>query len=320
MTTGRPPATAGTLIRVVTWNLFHGRDGLPGLGPTRASTWLRRPVDDGRHLHLNVKLTPLMADRIRAWAPDVCALQEVPTAAVSEIVARTGMAAVGTTTGPLIGPRRLRDALAARNPDLWRTHEGNANLLLVGPALTLVPGSERAVRLNPARDILRAALRLGLEAGELARYLPEPRRAVMALARTADGARVALACLHCHNARRPELIAMELGRATRALEARAGGSPSILAGDLNASPSHPALAALAAAGWSGSPPPPGIGIDRILARGLEVVEPERRLPPSAREVLVRYRGRERRVRLSDHDPVAATFRASGSRAVRSAGR
>ena len=307
-----PAATLG----VLTWNLFHGRAGLPGLGPTRASRWRGRPVDDGVHMHVNLKLTGLMADRIRAWAPDVCALQEVPTAAMGEIVARTGMVAVGTTTGPLIGPRRLRDALAARNPDLWLTHEGNANLLLLGPALALVPGSERAVRLNPVGDILRAALRLRLDAGELLRYLPEPRRAVLARARTAGGAEVALACVHCHNARRPELIAMELARATAALEAVAGGSPMILAGDLNAPPPHPAVAALARAGWSGAPAPPGVGIDRVLSRGLEVVEPERALPASEREAGVRWRGLSRRVRLSDHDPVVAAFRVSGSRAAR----
>jgi endonuclease/exonuclease/phosphatase family metal-dependent hydrolase len=308
------------VLRVLTWNLFHGRDGLPGLGPTRASTWWRRPVDDGTHLHLNRKLTGLMADGVRAWAPDVCALQEVPTAAVREIVARTGMVAVGTTTGPLIGPARLRDALAARNPDLWRTHEGNANLLLIGPALRLVPGSGRAVRLNPIGAILQATGRLRLEPGELLRYLPEPRRAVLARARAADGAEVALACVHCHNARHPELIAMELGRAVRALEETAGGAPMVLAGDLNARPSHPALDALEAAGWSGFPAPRGVGIDRVLALGAEVVEPERALPPSAREVGVRFSGGARRVRLSDHDPVVASLRVSGSPAARSAGR
>ena len=61
------------------------------------------------------------------------------------------MQAVWASTGPLIGPARLRDALAARNPDLWRTHESNVNALLVAPRLALVPGSRQAVRLNPPR-------------------------------------------------------------------------------------------------------------------------------------------------------------------------
>jgi Endonuclease/Exonuclease/phosphatase family len=308
------------MLRILTWNLYHGRDGLPGLGATRASTLLRRPVDDGVHVHLNRKLTGLMADRVRSWAPDLCALQEVPTAGVREIVARTGMLAVGATTGPLIGPRRLRDALAARNPDLWRTHEGNANLLLVGPALALVPGSGRAVRLNPPGEIVRAACELGLESGELLRYLPEPRKAVVARLRTASGAELAAASVHLHNARHPELIVRELAGATEALEATAQGAPMVLAGDLNARPSDPALAAAADMGWGGAPAPPGVGIDRILTRGLEVVEPERALPPAAREVDVTFAGRTRRVRLSDHDPVVAVVRVSGSPAGGPAGR
>ncbi|HSJ74300.1 MAG TPA: endonuclease/exonuclease/phosphatase family protein [Miltoncostaeaceae bacterium] len=311
---------AGATLRILTWNLYHGRDGLPGLGETLSSTLLRRPVDDGAYVHLNRKLTGIMAERVRAWAPDLCALQEVPTAAVREIVARTGMLALGATTGPLIGPRRLRDALAACNPDLWRSHEGNANLLLVGRALAPVAGSARAVRLNPPGAILRATVELGLEAGELLRYLPEPRVAVIARLRAPSGAELAAACLHCHNARHPGLIAMELARATEALEGAARGAPAILAGDLNAPPSHPALAAAAAAGWSSAPPAPGVGIDRILTRRLEVVEPERALPAGEREVAVTFAGRARRVRLSDHDPVVATVRVSGSPAAGPAGR
>jgi hypothetical protein len=138
--------------------------------------------------------------------------------------------------------------------------------------------------------------------------------------RAPDGADVAVASLHCHNARHPELIARELTRATRALESAAAGTAMVLAGDVNAGPGHPALAALAEQGWSGAPAPPGVGIDRVLARGLEVVGPERALPPSEREALVRLGGRVRRLRLSDHDPVVAVLRASGSPAGPPAGR
>ena len=45
-------------------------------------------------------------------------------------------------------------------------------------------------------------------------------------------------------------------------------------------------------------------IDHLLARGLEVAEPPRRLPPEERE-LVAEGGL--RLRLSDHAPVAASF-------------
>lgn len=299
-------------IRVITWNLFHGRDGLPGLGATRRSTWRRIPEDDGVHMHLNRKLTELMAERIAAWAPDVCALQEVPTAAIGKIAEIAGMSAVWTTTGPLIGPARLRDALAARNPDLWLTHEGNANVLLAGPRLSLVEGSRRSVRLNPVGSILRSARRLGLERGELVRYLPEPRRLVLARVRAPGGTEITVGCTHCHNARHPGLVGDEIARAAAAVREAAAGGPAVLAGDLNAPPSHPAMAALTGDGWDGAGAVAGMGIDRIFHRGMEVAAPARRMAAEEREVGVAWRGLTRRVRLSDHDPVVVTLRPTAS--------
>lgn len=295
-------------LRLVTWNLFHGRDGLPGLGATARSTWLRRPEEDGVHMHVNLKLTAHMARLLAAWEPDVCALQEVPTGAVAALARITGMRPLWTATGPLIGPRRLRDALAAANPDLWRTHEGNANVLLVGPRLEVVAGSVAAVRLNPLRTILGARRRLGLTRGELARYIPEPRRLVMARLVAPGGVPIAVGCAHCHNARHPDLVGMEIARAADALRVLAGGDPTVLAGDLNAPPAHPAFAVLHRQGWEGAEPAPGMGIDRVVHRGMEVVAPARRLPPGAREIEVAWRGLTRRVRLSDHDPVVVTLR------------
>jgi len=301
-----PPDT----IRILTWNLFHGRDGLPGLGPTPRSTWLRRPVEDGVHVHLNRKLTAQMAARIRAWAPDVCALQEVSRRGAREVAELTGMAAVWAATGPLIGPARLRDALAERNPDLWRTHESNVNAVLVAPRLALVPGTRASVRLNPPRTILRDARELRLTRGELTRWIPEPRRVVLARVRLPGGVELVAGSVHCHNARHPDVTGREIGRAAAAVRAAAGDGPAVMAGDLNAPLSHPALAALAADGWEGAGPGGGIGIDRIVHRGLETVEAPHRLDAGQREVDVAWGGRTRRLRLSDHDPVVAVLRAT----------
>lgn len=311
-------------FRVVTWNLFHGRDGLPGLGPTWASILLGRPVANATHAHLNRKLTDLMARRLASWQPDVCALQEVPTAGVATLVAETGMRAIWTTTGPLLGPARLRDALAARNPDLWRTHEGNANVILVGPRMTVADGGLSSRRLNPWRRVGRMARELRLTAGELARYLPEPRRVVMARLGAPGGGSLAVACVHCHNGRHPEVVGREIALTAELTRAAAGDDPAVVAGDLNARPDHAAMAALAADGWHGATAGEGTGIDRILSRGLTVVEPPTTLPRAAREVQVTWDGATRRVRLSDHDPVVATLslpiRESASRADRSGGR
>lgn len=295
-------------MRVMTWNLFHGRDGLPGLGATRRSTWRGTPEEDGVHMHVNRKLTDEMARRIAAWEPDVCALQEVPTGAIRRIAADTGMLAAWTTTGPLIGPRRLRDALAAHNPDLWRTHEGNANVILVGPRMAFVPGGVSSVRLNPLRSILESRRRLGLTRGELVRYIPEPRRLVIARLSAPGGGEVTVGCTHCHNARHPDVVGLEIARASDAVRVVAAGGPAVLAGDLNAPPDHPALEGLVAAGWEGAAPTRAMGIDRVVHRGLDVVAPARRLDPEEREIGVTWRGLTRQIRLSDHDPVVVTLR------------
>jgi len=295
-------------MRFVTWNLFHGRDGLPGLGATRRSTWRRIPEEDGVHMHVNRKLTGEMARLIASWEPDVVALQEVPTAAIAELAAATGTSAVWTTTGPLIGPRRLRDLLAERNPDLWRTHEGNANVILIGPRMGLVPGGVSSVRLNPLRTILDARRRLGLTRGELARYIPEPRRVVIARLRAPGGGEVTVGCTHCHNGRHPGVVGGEIARAAAAVRAVAGDGAAVLAGDFNAPPSHPALAGLVAGGWDGAAVTTGMGIDRVVHRGLEEVTPARRGASEEREIGVTWRGLNRRIRLSDHDPVSVTLR------------
>lgn len=290
-------------MRVLTWNLFHGRDGLPGLGPTAASTWRGEPVDDGVHMHVNRKLTRLMARRIAAWEPDVCALQEVPAAAIDQIVEITGMRAAWVRTGPLIGPTALRDALARRNPDLWRSGEGAANVLLLRPELGGGPPVTRT--LNPVAGIPARARALGLGPGELRHYVVQRRRMVMARVAPPGGPAVVVACVHCHNARDGRLTGMEIADAAAAAAGMAGGGPTVLAGDLNVRPDHPALAALAADGWEGAGPWPGAGIDRILHRGIAPAGPQRRLDPAERDAGVWWRGRRRRVRLSDHDPVIA---------------
>ena len=84
----------------------------------------------------------------------------------------------------------------------------------------------------------------------------------------------------------------------------------MLAGDLNAPPSHPALAALAGGGWEGAGAEAGTsGSTASSTAGLETVEAPHRLTPEEREVGVAWGGRTRRVRLSDHDPVVAVLRA-----------
>lgn len=293
-------------IRVLTWNLFHARDGHPAARATWRSTLCRHPVEGGAHLHLNRKFAEPMADLIARWAPDVAALQEVPTAAVGVLAARTGMAAAWVTAGPLVGPRSTRDRWAAANPDLWQTHEGNANVVLVGPRLRVMRGSLRRVRLNPAGTMLRLAARGRLPADQAVAWVGEQRALVALRVAAGDGRELAVGCLHLHNTHVAAVQAAEAAVAARAMAAAAGADPAVLAGDFNVHPGHAALAGLAAGGWDDAGA--DRGIDRVLHRGLELVEAPRALDERERTILTPHRRRWWPVLLSDHAPVMARYR------------
>jgi len=95
-------------MRVLTWNLFHGR-AVPGAG--------RQLVDE-------------FAAALAGWAWDVALLQEVPPwwppvlARACDADARTAL----TSRNALLA---LRRALATRHPDLMRSSGGSANAILV---------------------------------------------------------------------------------------------------------------------------------------------------------------------------------------------
>jgi endonuclease/exonuclease/phosphatase family metal-dependent hydrolase len=147
-------------------------------------------------------------------------------------------------------------------------------------------------------------------AGETISWVAEPRRLVSVRVRTPAGAELLAASLHAHGGGPPEVVALELRRAAALALAEAGDDPLVLAGDLNARRPRDAgiLDELGRMGLAGTEAELGLDIDRILVRGLDAVEPPRRLPRAAREVVAHRDGREWRVLLSDHDPVTATLR------------
>ncbi len=130
---------------------------------------------------------------------------------------------------------------------------------------------------------------------------------MLARLRPPGGTGLVVGCVHCHNARNPEVVGREIALAAAIVREAAGEGPAVLAGDLNVRPDHSALAALAADGWHGATLDAGSGIDRILSQGLRVLEGPRAMPPSEREVTVSFGGLTRRLLLSDHDPVVATL-------------
>lgn len=295
-------------IRVMTWNLFHGQDGAR-LGPTLGSAVLGRDVDDGTHVHINKKWLPEMAALIAAREPTIAALQEVPPIGVAVLAEATGMTAVHSLMPPLIGSTRLRGRLAQRNPDLWQTHEGTANALLIAPEWQIVPGGSWTVRHNPPGVVAREVRRLTLARREALHWFLEPRRLVAARLRHPSGRTLTVVSMHCHNSLVWELIAREVHHVVpKVLERVPADEPVLVAGDLNAAGhEHPAIVALQDLGLAEATVDELV-LDHIFHRHLEVVAPPRALDTGVRDLQIMWKGRRRRVLLSDHDPVEAVYR------------
>jgi endonuclease/exonuclease/phosphatase family metal-dependent hydrolase len=95
-------------VRVLTWNLLHGRSRPPS----------------GRDLY------PEFAELIASWAWDVALLQEVPPWWPERLARRTDAEArtVLTSRNSLLA---LRRAIAIRWPDVIKSNGGSANAILV---------------------------------------------------------------------------------------------------------------------------------------------------------------------------------------------
>jgi endonuclease/exonuclease/phosphatase family metal-dependent hydrolase len=271
----------GIVVRVVSWNLFHGRD----YPPDRALfTWRSRLLcateRSTTHAQVNHPLREDFAEWLAARPWDVTLLQEAPPRWLATLGERCGANGVlALTSRNTLG--RLRATLAEWNPDLIASGEGGSNQVLVRS-----PGHIIEVRrLTIARR-------------------PERRRMLWARLELPGAAPLCVANLHT--------TADDRAAAAREIEHAAGcamewseGQPLIFGGDLNLKPrERPDLFESLAERHGFSRPTDSNAIDHLLSRGLEQVEPPRRLPPAEREVA----GPDGlRVRLSDHAPVVAAF-------------
>ena len=295
-------------FHVLTWNVFHLRDGRTPPTADLASTVLFRPRHADGYVHLNRKHLDQMGALLRSADADAVLLQEVPPTAIPALARHARMhAAVAVRTGPWLGSTALRGRLGAANPDLWRTHEGNANVILLGPRVRPIPGSATVIHLNPRPAALQAALRQRLSPAEVLRWMGEPRRAIAVTVSLDAGDPVTLVCSHLHGARTEWQAMFEIRRLAEWVTRQP--HPVVLGGDLNAAPGHPGLRLLAEAGLDTSCGET-IGIDRILVRGLRG-EPENRWPTRARTIRVWLGGRSAWLRLSDHDPVSRRLETPG---------
>ena len=198
-------------------------------------------------------------------APDIVALQEVPLWALRRLERWSGMTVRTAKTMPaLLGP--LARAVTALDPIRFRSMAtGQANAILVNPRFEV--GEHRTLVLNPYLSWR-------------ARWLQwKHRRVSQALHLTVRGHELVIGNLHAAPVREQIALATDfLGDVERC----------VLCGDFN-------LRRFEVAGFSA----PIEGLDQILARGLDFLQPPQAWPEERRRV--------DGVLLSDHAPVEAVI-------------
>ena len=267
-------------MRVLSWNLYHGRDFPPDPALfTLRSRLLRRSERNATHVQVNRPLLTEFAEVLDGLEWDIALLQEAPPGWFAELGRRTRSSGVLVRTSRNL-PGPLQRFLAEFNPDLIASWEGGSNQILVR---------------HPGRVTDHRRLTLARR--------PEQRRTHWASLELPEG-RTCAANLHA-SAGLPERAAGEVVRAAEYAVTWSDGRPLVFGGDLNLRPRRnpEPFAELRERFGLGEPTAPD-AIDHLLVRGLEVAERPRRLAPERRE-LVQAGGL--RLRLSDHAPVAAAF-------------
>jgi endonuclease/exonuclease/phosphatase family metal-dependent hydrolase len=273
----------GIVLRLLSWNLFHGRDCPPN---PALSTWrsrlLRRDERDATHVQVNKPLSAEFASRLASWEWDVALLQEAPPRWLGPLEQACKASGVrDLTSRNSFGTLRAR--LADWNPDLMRSAEGGSNMLLIRP---------------PARIVATSTATLATS--------PERRRLLLARLALPDDRRLVVACIHLSVPRtgqgRDEAL-----RAAELATAWAAGDPLILGGDFNLRPHDHRAAFDDLSDRFGFEPPTGPrAIDHLLAAGpLDVVARPALLPAASRQVAGPG---GLAIRLSDHAPVLGSFR------------
>jgi endonuclease/exonuclease/phosphatase family metal-dependent hydrolase len=268
-------------LRVLSWNLYHGRDFPPDPVLFTLRSRLFR-VTERNETH--VQVNRLLREEFTGWLADhewdVALLQEVPPLWFRAIGRRARANGVRVLTSRNVIPP-LQRLGANLNPDLIASWEGGSNQLFVR---------------TPGRILEHRTMTLARR--------PERRRMVWARVRLPGGATACFANLHA-SAGLPRQATGELLAAAAAAVEWSAGDPLVFGGDLNLRPARDpgVFTELRERHRLGDPTGPN-AIDHILARDLEVVERPKRLAAEERELLQRD---GLRLRLSDHAPVIARF-------------
>ncbi|HSP73339.1 MAG TPA: endonuclease/exonuclease/phosphatase family protein [Gaiellaceae bacterium] len=263
---------------VRSWNLFHGN-----AVPPERRAYLRE-----------------MVELAAADAPDVLCLQELPVWALDHLAGWSGMQAVGDVAappriGPLPSSAALGRVVTELNHGLLRSaFTGQANAVLVAPAIRVLSHDHVVLNSKRFRDAQARALRLGVVA-RLA-WARERRVCQGVCLALPDGRRAVVANLHATGLAADRRVAeAELVRAATFAEALAGPDElCVLAGDFNLRAGARVFAELAKWGFAGGGP----GIDHVLVRG-GAAGPLRVWPDERRRLDGRL--------VSDHAPVEVTI-------------
>ncbi|HEY6778466.1 MAG TPA: endonuclease/exonuclease/phosphatase family protein [Thermoleophilaceae bacterium] len=266
------------MIRVLSWNLYHGRDFPPDPALLTWRSRLLRVTERGAtHAQVNRPLLEEFARLLGGFEWDLALLQEAPPRWFRPLTRRLGASgALARTSRNLLPAVQWR--LADLNPDLLASCDGGSNQLLVRG------------RVGEVRRMM------------LARR-PERRKMLWARVELPEG-RISVANVHA-SAGLPLKAAAEVERAAERAVRWADGDPLVFGGDLNLRPrrdSEPFVRLRER--FDLGDPTDRDAIDHLLVRGLDVVERPRRLPPESREVT---EPDGRRLRLSDHAPVVGAF-------------
>src|SRR5829696_2515986 len=273
-------------MRVLSWNLYHGRDFPPDKALfTLRSRLLRVTERNETHVQVNRSLFREFAGWLAEQEWDVALLQEAPPLWFRGLARQTGATGARAFTSRNVVPP-LQRLLAWANPDLIASWEGGSNQLLV-----------RA----PGRVLEQRSMTLTLP--------PERRTMLWARVELPAGETVCFANLHASSGRPQKATAEVLAAASAAIE-WSEDDPLVFGGDLNLRPAHDPFPFVELRERFGLGEPTGPNeIDHLLARGLDVLEPPRRLPAEERE-LAQPDGR--RLRPSDHAPVFARWHVGSS--------
>jgi endonuclease/exonuclease/phosphatase family metal-dependent hydrolase len=268
-------------MRVLSWNLYHGRDFPPDPALfTLRSRLLKRTERNDTHVQVNRPLLDEFARVLGGLDWDLALLQEAPPRWSGELRRRTTAAGVRVLTSRNVLPP-LQGLLADWNPDLIASWEGGSNQLLV-----------------------RAPLRIAEHRTMTLTRRPERRRMHWVRLERAGGAPLCVANLHA-TAGRPAQAADEVLAAAATAVAWSGDAPLVLGGDLNLRPAgEPEVFAALEQRFGLREPTAPDAIDHLLARDLQVASPSRRLADERRELDVPG---GLRLRLSDHRLIAAEF-------------